>query len=366
VAWEKKLTEVRSETVREYKKYMQAPVALRETLVKWRMDQIKQQFGDQERNQGKDWDRMQLEYDFLGTLGFYGAFKEKMLTPLLNMQVGNGFSNLKAQIPDIGMDNHFFDRKFFKKHKTERELNGIKQFERNIKFEQDQRRKSKKKTFIKNVNICNHEFQEFHKKIKKNMKKIGNQAKVQLENMKKKKETNIDEDEKIRINAIKTQNFKEYIVLIEKAKNDRIRNLLAETDNFLKEIRDKLVKSQTGNEMGNEEEGMTNEDGAVKKYDVKKSAFLMENYKKLYYNFTHSKKEEINTQPSLLKGGTLKKYQLSGLTWLVNLYINKLNGILADEMGLGKTIQTIALFCYIMEHKQNFGPFLIVGNQIIF
>lgn len=29
-------------------------------------------------------------------------------------------------------------------------------------------------------------------------------------------------------------------------------------------------------------------------------------------------------------------------------------------MGLGKTIQTISLFCYLMEHKKNYGPFLIV------
>lgn len=261
------------------------------------------------------------------------------------------------------MDNHFFDRKFFRKQQPDREFDGIKQFERNIKFEQDQRRKSKKKNFIKFVNICNHEFQDFHRKMKKTMKKVAVQAKVHLENSKKKMETTIDEDEKIRIQAIKTQNFKEYIVLIEKAKNDRIRNLLAETDNFLKEIRNKLIKSQAGNELNIEEDFQATE-GQKTKYDVKKSAFLMENYKKLYYDFTHSKKEEINTQPSLLKGGTLKRYQLSGLSWLVNLYINKLNGILADEMGLGKTIQTIALFCYIMEHKQNFGPFLIVGRSV--
>jgi len=42
------------------------------------------------------------------------------------------------------------------------------------------------------------------------------------------------------------------------------------------------------------------------------------------------------------------------------LYINNLNGILADEMGLGKTIQTISLFAYLIEHKNNEGPFLIV------
>jgi len=45
---------------------------------------------------------------------------------------------------------------------------------------------------------------------------------------------------------------------------------------------------------------------------------------------------------------------------MVSLYNNKLNGVLADEMGLGKTIQTIAMFCYLMEKKKNFGPFLVV------
>jgi SNF2 family DNA or RNA helicase len=40
--------------------------------------------------------------------------------------------------------------------------------------------------------------------------------------------------------------------------------------------------------------------------------------------------------PRILKGGTLRDYQLQGVKWLVSLYNNKLNGILADEMGLGK------------------------------
>jgi SNF2 family DNA or RNA helicase len=63
-----------------------------------------------------------------------------------------------------------------------------------------------------------------------------------------------------------------------------------------------------------------------------------ENYKKIYYDFTHTITEKITTQPTTLEGGLLKKYQMDGLTWLISLYNNKLNGILADEMGLGKTI----------------------------
>ena len=67
-----------------------------------------------------------------------------------------------------------------------------------------------------------------------------------------------------------------------------------------------------------------------------------------YFRKAHSKSEAVR-QPSSLKGGTLKEYQLQGLQWMVSLYNNNLNGILADEMGLGKTIQTIALLSYLME-----------------
>ena len=62
----------------------------------------------------------------------------------------------------------------------------------------------------------------------------------------------------------------------------------------------------------------------------------------------------------MLEGGTLKEYQLKGLQWMVSLYNNRLNGILADEMGLGKTIQTISLITYLIEKKQQHGPFLII------
>jgi len=36
--------------------------------------------------------------------------------------------------------------------------------------------------------------------------------------------------------------------------------------------------------------------------------------------------------------GELREYQLAGVTWMISLYQNGLNGILADQMGLGKTV----------------------------
>ncbi len=80
----------------------------------------------------------------------------------------------------------------------------------------------------------------------------------------------------------------------------------------------------------------------------------------MYYSTAHFLLEEFKEQPKMLNGGQLKSYQVAGLHYLVSLYINNLNGILADEMGLGKTIQAIALICYLIETKHNYGPFLIV------
>ena len=51
---------------------------------------------------------------------------------------------------------------------------------------------------------------------------------------------------------------------------------------------------------------------------------------------------------------------MAGLTWLVSLHNNRLDGILADEMGLGKTIQTIALLAHLLERGVP-GPFLVVA-----
>ncbi|CAH1772648.1 unnamed protein product [Owenia fusiformis] len=79
-----------------------------------------------------------------------------------------------------------------------------------------------------------------------------------------------------------------------------------------------------------------------------------------YYGVAHKIVEIVTEQASIMVNGKLKEYQIKGLQWLVSLYNNSLNGILADEMGLGKTIQTIALITYLMEAKNNKGPYLII------
>ncbi|KAF7948005.1 hypothetical protein EAE96_009073 [Botrytis aclada] len=75
--------------------------------------------------------------------------------------------------------------------------------------------------------------------------------------------------------------------------------------------------------------------------------------------------QQLTCQPKGIKA-TLKPYQLSGLSYLVYLYRNGVNGILGDDMGLGKTLQTLSLIQYLKEKYPTSGkgrlqrPFLII------
>jgi len=63
-------------------------------------------------------------------------------------------------------------------------------------------------------------------------------------------------------------------------------------------------------------------------------------------------RRELEDQPALIKGGTMKDYQLLGLSFLVWMYENGMNCILGDEMGLGKTLQTLSLLAYVKENQK--------------
>ncbi|SPQ20235.1 acd4b656-6f9d-4f37-b842-105e9d3cb291 [Thermothielavioides terrestris] len=66
-------------------------------------------------------------------------------------------------------------------------------------------------------------------------------------------------------------------------------------------------------------------------------------------------------QPKCMVGGTMRDYQLEGLTWMYEICIQGMSGILADEMGLGKTVQTISLIALLREQESYLGPHLIVA-----
>lgn len=67
----------------------------------------------------------------------------------------------------------------------------------------------------------------------------------------------------------------------------------------------------------------------------------------------------LTQQPSCIKHGQLKPYQIESLNWMIHLAEKGLNGILADEMGLGKTLQSISIMAYHHEFRRIQGPHLI-------
>lgn len=236
-------------------------------------------------------------------------------------------------------------------------------FELQIKQEQYNRKILNHKDFLNKLFEYSGEFFDAHKFKLRNYKRRLINAKSRFEWIEKQEIRVRDKEERERLEAFKEKKFDLYAELIKKAKKERIIQVLEETDFFLRDLASKVLKLKlrVNPELQIDPEitHWLNKTHNSDDYDVNNSTLISDNYQKFYYNMTHTNIEQVTEQPTLLEGN-LKKYQLSGLQWMVSLYNNKLNGILADEMGLGKTIQTIALLCYIMEIKQNYGPFLIV------
>eukprot|EP01084_Bolivina_argentea_P016957 31659_1 len=50
-------------------------------------------------------------------------------------------------------------------------------------------------------------------------------------------------------------------------------------------------------------------------------------------DLSNTKYFHLKCQPSLIRNGQLRDYQIEGVSWLINLRYAGLHGILADEMG---------------------------------
>mmetsp|Transcript_8308 Transcript_8308/g.12055 ORF Transcript_8308/g.12055 Transcript_8308/m.12055 type:complete len:1428 (+) Transcript_8308:66-4349(+) len=178
------------------------------------------------------------------------------------------------------------------------------------------------------------DFFKYHRSIKQEASKLAKAVRDRKSKESTTERKQADQAERARIAALKANDMDAYKSLLENTKNDRLQYLWKKTDECLEHISSSLRER-------NSEKEVTEEQPTS------------------YYASAHLQEEEVR-QPSILIGGELKEYQLAGLQWLVSLYNNKLNGILADEMGLGKTIQAISLVAYLMEFKENLGPYLVI------
>ncbi|GJQ90390.1 probable ATP-dependent DNA helicase CHR12 [Tanacetum coccineum] len=192
--------------------------------------------------------------------------------------------------------------------------------------------------------------------------------------------------EKLRFQALKSDDQETYMKMVEESKNERLTMLLGKTNDLLVRLGAAVKRQKDADHDGIEplngplaevqeepatkmkilEESVPDEDDDLiedKDEGVKTSALL--EGQRQYNSAIHSIQEKVTEQPSMLQGGELRPYQVEGLQWMLSLFNNNLNGILADEMGLGKTIQTISLIAYLLEYKGVTGPHLIVAPKAV-
>ncbi|KAL8209476.1 hypothetical protein R6Q57_006208 [Mikania cordata] len=185
--------------------------------------------------------------------------------------------------------------------------------------------------------------------------------------------------EKLRFQALKSDDQEAYMKMVEESKNERLTMLLGKTNDLLVRLGAAVRRQKDAEHDGIEPlsgpqpslptpdaDDVVDGDGlADTKHDNGvKTSDLLEGQRQ-YNSVIHSIQEKVLEQPSILQGGELRQYQLEGLQWMLSLFNNNLNGILADEMGLGKTIQTISLIAYLMENKGVTGPHLIVAPKAV-
>ena len=295
--------------------------------------------------------KFEAELALLRVMPLYHPIKDDIL---------GGLWEAPSQIPREPQELYYFDRRHYKRERPK--LPEPEKQDFHARHEKGKKQALKQREFLSKVFEYNNDFFDYHKWKMRTVKRRLHNVKIRQEWMLKKDQKDKDKEERDRIEAFRDKKFEIYTDLLKKAKKERIIQILEETDNFLKELACKVINIKRKSNPNFQVDEEVSEWLAKKneEFDLGKSTLMNENYTKFYYNMTHTNVEEIVDKPSLLEGGELKKYQQIGLNWMVSLYNNKLNGILADEMGLGKTIQTIALLCYVMEFKQNYGPFLVV------
>eukprot|EP01114_Cavostelium_apophysatum_P002760 TRINITY_DN1244_c0_g1_i1.p1 TRINITY_DN1244_c0_g1~~TRINITY_DN1244_c0_g1_i1.p1 ORF type:complete len:1348 (-),score=431.50 TRINITY_DN1244_c0_g1_i1:91-4134(-) len=250
----------------------------------------------------------------------------------------------------------------------------------------DQLKRQKHYELLATISSHAEQFKLIFENRDKKMKKLCKELLNWHSNTQRRQQQQEERNQRQRLEALRTQNEAEYYELLKQAKNTRLTTLLKQTDEYLDKIgamlklqkgRDEIEEMKEANakkqgksrkkkkegEEGGDEQSKPEQQTEAEVEEQKPEEDTGENFaerNKKYYTMAHSIEEKVTTQPEMLAGGKLKQYQLTGLQWLVSLYNNKLNGILADEMGLGKTIQTVSLIAYLMEKKNDKGPYLIV------
>ncbi|KAF1801069.1 SNF2 family N-terminal domain-containing protein [Mucor lusitanicus] len=246
------------------------------------------------------------------------------------------------------------DRTAYRKimKQTLREARLTEKLEKQQRIDREKKEKQRHLDYLQSVCNQGRDLIAWHKSHQAKMGKLGKAILQFHAHIDKEEQRRSDKRSKDRIRALRNDDEEAYMKLIDEAKDTRLTLLLKQTGTYLESLTKAVVDQQTEN---------MNFEADENDEEVDEEMILTDSHgnKVDYFRMAHRIQETVS-QPSIMTGGTLKEYQIKGLQWMVSLYNNRLNGILADEMGLGKTIQTISLVTYLIEKKQQNGPYLII------
>ncbi|CAL0307241.1 unnamed protein product [Lupinus luteus] len=295
--------------------------------------------------------------------------------------------------------------KSVKKHRHGRRVKQLERYEQKMKEERQKRIRERQKEFFSEIEVHKEKLDDVFKAKRERWKGFNRYVKEFHKRKERSHREKIDRIQREKINLLKINDVEGYLRMVQDAKSDRVKQLLKETEKYLQKLGSKLQEAKAAaghfghdvDEIGrasfleNSETNLENEDEGdqakaspsythIKKLTndelLKTGELVLKVYGQLICAtvikfllsrvvlLVQSKQFFVNMQH---KGERCRaaiyftgRYQMNGLRWLVSLYNNHLNGILADEMGLGKTVQVISLICYLMETKNDRGPFLVV------
>jgi ATP-dependent helicase STH1/SNF2 len=324
------------------------------------------------------YNRMSARYQELkslpATIAHWDTRKSDELTPddklkrkaLIELKMLEQYSRQRTMREKIGRQMIQYDnlamtanRSLYRRMKKQslREARITEKLEKQQRDARETREKKKHTDYLQTVLQHGREIGAAASAQKLKMQKLGRMMLAQHQNIEKEEQKRIERTAKQRLAALKSNDEEAYLKLLDQAKDTRITHLLKQTDGFLNQLAASVKAQQrkAAERYGDGVDEFLDDDSEDEDEEADSDTRKID-----YYAVAHRIKEEVNKQPSILVGGTLKEYQLKGLQWMISLYNNNLNGILADEMGLGKTIQTISLITYLIEHKKQNGPFLVI------
>ena len=192
--------------------------------------------------------------------------------------------------------------------------------------EADNKKKLRTTEFLRNVVSHRENFVRFHRSRRGDYSRVARTAKLWLETQDQRREKEDAKAEVRRLQALKENDMDAYTKLVAETKNGRLKFLLNETDTYISTI-NRMIQQQ--------QDDMDDEKNAMESNNPNKNPINNNNNNNndngdgsssSSSGEKEAKKIEIVMQPSILKGGDLKEYQIGGLQWMIGLYNNNLNG----------------------------------------